>query len=148
MENTERTAYDIVYLNDEIDLHALLFVKLNEMEQYDVCSLIDEYMRHSEIRRKMDEGNWSALNKGCKQLLHSIDAARCSPRGGMEYDDILLRWTAAIYVTLQWKYCIPSAAISARIPAAELMRLYSPLSETSYKTACEKLYKKFLADVE
>lgn len=148
MENTERTAYDIVYLNDEIDLHALLFVKLNEMEQYDACSLIDEYMRHSEIRRKMDEGNWSALNKGYKQLLHSIDAARCSPRGGMEYDDILLRWTAAIYVTLQWKYCIPSAVISGRIPAAELMRLYSPLSETSYKTACEKLYKKFLADVE
>lgn len=70
MENTERTAYDIAYLNNEIDLHALLFVKLNEMEQYDVCSLIDEYMRHSEIRQKMDEGNKD--NKGTGGASHGF----------------------------------------------------------------------------
>ncbi len=146
-DNTRRTAYDISYLNDVIDLHALLFVKLSEMEQFDTCSMIDTYMRHSEIRAKMDKGNWSALNKGYKQLLHSIDTERCVPRGDTEeYDRILLHWVAAVYVTMQWRYCIPSAEISERIPAAELIRMYSPLSETSCRIACEKLYKKFFAD--
>lgn len=69
----DKTAYDEIYLEDVIDLHTLLFIKLTEITEYDLCSMIDVYMQHSEIRRKMDVGNWSALNKGYKQLKNSID---------------------------------------------------------------------------
>lgn len=144
-ESENKTAYDISYLEDVISVHALLFIKLNEIEQYDTCSMIDAYMRRSEIRSRMDKGNWSALNKGYKQLLHSIDTDLCSPRGSEECDNILLKWMAKIYVVMQWKYCLPSAEISEKIPAAELARMYSPLSEISVDSACEKLYKKFFS---
>lgn len=114
-------------------------MKLNEIEQYSLCSMIDEYMQHSEIRKKMDKGNWSALNKGYKQLLHSIDFTRCKPKAdNTEYDNILLEWVAHVYVMLQWKYNIPSKTISQKVPAELMMKLYNPLHETSYPNACEK----------
>ena len=53
----DKTAYDEIYLEDVIDLHTLLFIKLTEITEYDLCSMIDVYMQHSEIRRKMDVGN-------------------------------------------------------------------------------------------
>lgn len=142
---TDNKAYDSSYLEDVEDVHTLLFLKLNEIEQYSLCSMIDEYMQHSEIRKKMDKGNWSALNKGYKQLLHSIDFTRCKPKAdNTEYDNILLEWVAHVYVMLQWKYNIPSKTISQKVPAELMMKLYNPLHETSYPNACEKIYKKYL----
>lgn len=133
----DKTAYDEIYLEDVIDLHTLLFIKLTEITEYDLCSMIDVYMQHSEIRRKMDVGNWSALNKGYKQLKNSIDFSLCAPRKeAIECDRILLNWISQMYVRLQWKYCIASAEISRAIPSALLMRLYDPLHETSYNNAC------------
>ena len=122
----EKTAYDEIYLEDVIDLHTLLFIKLTEITEYDLCSMIDVYMQHSEIRRKMDVGYRSALNKGY----------------------ILLNWISQMYVRLQWKYSIASAEISRAIPSALLMRLYDPLHETSYNNTCEKLYRKYLTGLQ
>ena len=68
---TDNKAYDSLYLEDVEDVHTLLFLKLNEIEQYSLCSMIDEYMQHSEIRKKMDKGNWSALNKGYKPVSYT-----------------------------------------------------------------------------
>ena len=145
----DKTAYDEIYLEDVIDLHTLLFIKLTEITEYDLCSMIDVYMQHSEIRRKMDVGNWSALNKGYKQLKNSIDFSLCAPRKeAIECDRILLNWISQMYVRLQWKYCIASAEISRAIPSALLIRLYDPLHETSYNNACEKLYRKYLTGLQ
>lgn len=144
--NCENTAYDRLYLEDMMGVHGLMFSKLvvNKPE-YDVFSMIDTYMRYSDIRRKMDLGNWSALNKGWKQLFNSIDFSLCKPRTkDIPFDDILLGWVADIYVLLQWQYNIPSAEISQKIPAEVLCGLYNPLHETSYQNACEKLHHKFL----
>lgn len=149
MIKDKEPAYIIEYVNEIIDLTALVFTKLEEMEEYDTFSLIDAYMRHSEIRRKMDEGNWSALNKGHKQVLNSIDYSLGKPNDhSMELDGILLDWMARIYVLLQWAYRIPSAEISRVLPAAELCRTYNPLHETSEKTACEKLIHKYFLEYE
>ena len=40
----DKTAYDEIYLEDVIDLHTLLFIKLTEITEYDLCSIIDVYM--------------------------------------------------------------------------------------------------------
>lgn len=143
---TDKRAYDVSYYGSVVKVHTLLFIKLNEIKKYDLCSMIDEYMQHSEIRKKMDYGNWSALNKGYKQLLHSIDFSKCSlKKDSKDYDRILLDWISHIYVMLQWKYCLSSKEISEKLPSEYLMKLYTPLHEISYPNACEKLYKKFLA---
>lgn len=143
--NYKNTAYDEGYLESVMKVHGCLFSKLSEIEEYDVFSMIDAYMQHSGIRRKMDEGNWSALNKGYKQLLNSIDFTLCKPRKNtMLFDDILLGWIADIYVLLQWRYNIQSAKISQKLSAEELCRAYNPLHETSYENACEKLHRKYL----
>lgn len=79
--NVENTAYDSLYLKDMMSVHGLMFSKLVAGKpEYDVFSMIDAYMRQSEVRRKMDLGNWSALNKGWKQLFNSIDFSLCKPR--------------------------------------------------------------------
>ena len=33
----DKTAYDEIYLEDVIDLHTLLFIKLTEITEYDMC---------------------------------------------------------------------------------------------------------------
>lgn len=142
-ETSENTAYPIEYLPFVISLHRLVFIKLSQ-EEYDTFSLIDAYMRTSDIRHKMDIGNWSALNKGHKQVLNSIDRSGCVKKTeDISDDDILLHWLADIYVLLQWRYSLSSKDISERIPAKRLSQLYYPLHEASEKIACEKLYHKF-----
>lgn len=145
--NLENTAYDCLYLEDMMSVHGLMFSKLvKNKPEYDVFSMIDTYMRHSDVRHKMDLGNWSALNKGWKQLFNSIDFSLCKPiTRDILFDDILLGWVADIYVLLQWRYNIPSAEISQKLPAEVLCDMYNPLHETSHMNACEKLYHKFLA---
>ncbi|MCM1055358.1 MAG: hypothetical protein NC394_07540 [Bacteroides sp.] len=143
-------SYDEAYLTDVMNVHGLLFEKLaEEKSEYDIFSMIDTYMRCSEIRAKMDKGNWSALNKGYKQLLNSIDFSHCSSAKTAEPSDppdpILLGWMADIYVLLQWRYNMPSAEISKKLSAHELCRTYYPLHETSHSNACDKLYKKYLS---
>ncbi len=48
-----------------------------------------------------------------------------------------------IMTQIQWKYNLPSAYISAMVPAKEMIRFFNPLHETSYKNACEKIYHKY-----
>jgi hypothetical protein len=138
-------AYNEAYLKDVINVHSFLFLQLAKIKQYDIFSMIDAYMRHSDIRRKMDEGNWSALNKGYKQLLNSIDFSTCEPdKNKTEVDSILLGWMATVYVMLQWKYRLFSSEISMKLSARELCKTYNPLHEISYENACEKLYYRYL----
>lgn len=141
MKNPQDIPYNVLYLEPNMDLHRLVFVKMAENKQYSFCSLVDSYMRTSEIRKKQDVGNWSALNKGYKQLLGSIDLSCCKPKDEHEFvDDIMAHWIADIYVLFQWLYNIPSATISEKVPAKEMMRIYNPLHEASEKAACEKIY--------
>lgn len=142
----EDAAYDRLYLEDVMNVHGLMFSKLVlEKPEYDVFSMIDVYMRYSDVRHNMDLGNWSALNKGWKQLFNSIDFSLCKLKTReVSLDDILLKWMADIYVILQWKYNLSSSQISYKIPARALCDLYNPLHETSYENACEKLYHNFL----
>lgn len=136
----EVQAYDEAYLSSMIKLHCLLFSKINELD-YDTCTIIDLYMRTSVIRSKMDKGNWSALNKGYKQLLNDIDYSQYNPETNIQkLDMVMLHWIANIYVLLQWKYNISSKEISERLPCKELMNLFSPMHEISEKRACEKFY--------
>lgn len=138
-------AYDEAYLRDVINVHCFLFSQLAQNKQYNIFSMIDVYMQHSDIRRKMDEGNWSALNKGYKQLLNSIDYSMCDPdEDKTEVDNILLGWMATVYVMLQWKYNLFSSEISMKLSAKELCKTYNPLHEISYENACEKLYYRYL----
>ncbi|MDE5557475.1 MAG: hypothetical protein K2J32_07250 [Ruminococcus sp.] len=141
--NFENTAYDELYLDGVMKVHESLFRKLAEIKEYDIFSMIDVYMQHSEIRHKMDKGNWSALNKGYRQLMNDVDYSLCSPKQ-TESDDILLGWIADMYVLLQWIYNLPSAYINMKLSSSELAGAYNPLHETSYKNACEKLYHKYL----
>ena len=142
----ENTAYDSLYVESMMSVHSLVFLKLWELKkEYDIFSMIDVYMQYSPIRAKMDVGNWSALNKGWKQIFNSIDFSLCAPKTeDIEMDGILLGWMADVYVLLQWRYNLPSAVISQKIPARTLCCVYNPLHETSYSNACEKLHKKFL----
>ncbi len=145
-EKGKQHAYDALYLDDNINVHSLLFSKFNEVEQYSVYSMIDTYMQTSEIRKKMDVGNWSALNKGYKQLFNSADYSQCEKRNANDYEEadwILLEWIATIYVIMQWKYIIPSEKINQAIPSLQLAHYYHPLSETSHLNACEKLFNKY-----
>ncbi len=138
-------AYDEAYLKDVINVHCFLFSQLAQNRQYNIFSMIDVYMQHSDIRRKMDEGNWSALNKGYKQLMNSIDYSMCKPdEDKTEVDNILLGWMATVYVMLQWKYNLFSSEISMKLSAEELCKTYNPLHEISYENACEKLYYRYL----
>lgn len=121
-----------------IDLDDLAIVDLNE---YGILA----WMRYSSIRRRMDEGNWSALNKSGKQLYNDIPIERCEKKkDDEEYDDIWIGWMTDIYVLMQWKYNIPSAQLSEAIPASEMCRAFHPLYEASYNNACIKLHHKYL----
>ena len=138
----ENGAYDKLYLQDNLKVHEFVFRIMSRNEKYCVFSMIDKYMRESDVRRKMYMGNWSALNKAHKQLLESVDFTDCEPRQ-YDIDEISIAWIADMYVLLQWKYKIPSAEISRKIPSKKMFSLFNPLHETSYENACDKLYKKF-----
>lgn len=147
MTQIKSPAYDELYLSDVMKVHRYLFELMEQCEQYDTLSMIDSYMRFSPIRKKMDLGNWSALNKSGKQLYNDIPLQFCKEKKSEEeYDDIILEWIADMYVLLQWKYNFPSAYISFTLPANKMKEAYYPLHETSYKNACEKLYRKYLEE--
>lgn len=135
-------AYDEMYLYGNQELHRLLYRDFLENEQYDFFSLVDAYMQTSEIREKMDIGNWSALNKGDKQLLNSIDYSLCVPKSPEQdkvVDITMARWMADVYCLFQWKYNILSKKINSLLPAQELCSLFNPLHETSLDNACDKI---------
>lgn len=147
MSEQSNNPYIKEYLYPLMELHRLVFIELEkQFPQKDIFSLIDTYMRESQIRERMDEGNWIALNKGYKQVINSIPMDHCEEFKGNVVDDIALRWMADIYVLLQWTYNIPSKRISECVPAKELFFIFSPLHEASEKIACEKIYKKYIED--
>ena len=98
--------------------------------------------RNHDVRKRMDEGNWSALMKGWKQVYNSVDFSECK-EDNEKSDDIMLHWLADIYTYWQWRYNLSSKEISARCDARLLSQLYYPLHETSIQNACEKLQKRF-----
>ncbi len=51
-----------------MNLIRLVFIQMNEINDLDIYQQIDAFLRFSDIRQKMDEGNWSALMKGWKQV--------------------------------------------------------------------------------
>lgn len=134
-----KRAYRKEYLLPNMDLHRLLFVQIEHETPYNAFDMIDAYMQTSQIRAKQDIGNWSALCKGYKQLLHDIDTTGCSTKKQL-VDDIFLHWAADIYVLLQWMYNLSSKEINTRISARELWKIYNPLHETSEQNACDKIY--------
>lgn len=140
--------YIVEYLEPLIKVHYLVFEKIAAQKEYDAFSMMDAYMLFSEIRQRMDAGNWSALNKGWKQIFNDIPKDKCEKYHGQEPDDILAHWMAHIYVLFQWLYNIPSNEICRRIPAKELSHIYNPLHEVSEKTACQKLLHKYFPDKE
>lgn len=145
MIESENPAYDKLYLADVMEVHRYLFTLMEKNPEYDTFSMIDSYMQHSPIRAKMDQANWSALNKSGKQLYNDIPLEYCKKKTDNEgYDDILLGWMADMYVLLQWKYNLPSSYIDEKIPAQAMAHAYNPLHETSYKNAVEKLQNKYL----
>ena len=61
-------AFMYEYLEPLIDITKFVFVLLNHMSDIDTVNAIDAYYHTSDIRLKMDKGNWMALNKGSKQI--------------------------------------------------------------------------------
>lgn len=135
-------AYNKDYLEGTMNLIRLVFIQMNEINTLNIFDEIDAYMRTSEVRKRMDEGNWSALMKGWKQVYNSIDFAECKD-DNVKSDDIMLHWIADIYTYWQWKYNLSSREISKRCSASLLSELYYPLHETSLDNATDKLQKRF-----
>lgn len=145
-----KSSYDELYLDGNIRLHRLLFEELLSKEpynNYDFFALVNRYMKDSDIRSAMDNGDWRALNKCDKQLLKSIPLSGVPIRtlfSPIDKDDMIPAWwMGEIYCLLQWTYNIPSKVIAEKCPAEELYKLYNPLHETSCKRACEKIYEKY-----
>lgn len=135
-------AYDKFYLSGIFKITRFLFhIFIQSGHDYFAC--INEYMKHSTIRKKMDEGNWSALNKGIKQLRNSVDITDVCENDNAYMDEIMSDWISDIYVYLQWKYKLVSANIVEYLPPELLYDLYNPLHETGIDNACDKLYKRY-----
>ena len=135
-------AYHKDYLVGTMNLIRLVFIQMNEINEWNIYDQIDAYMRTSDVRKRMDEGNWSALMKGWKQVYNSVDFSECK-EDNEKSDDIMLHWLADIYTYWQWRYNLSSKEISERCDARLLSQLYYPLHETSIQNACEKLQKRF-----
>ena len=134
-------AYPKEYLEGTMNLIRLVFIQMNEINDLDIYQQIDAFLRFSDIRQKMDEGNWSALMKGWKQVYHSVPLDACDP--GEKADGVLLHWMADIYTYWQWKYNRSSRIMSYRCPAKELAKLFYPLHEASIPNAAGKLDQRF-----
>lgn len=135
------TAYDKFYLTGVMNVTRLLFVKCNEINDLDIYSQIDAYMRTSGYRERMDHGNWQALMCGWKMLYHDIDFSGCRP--GEKTDNIILHWIADITVYTQWHYRLSSKEMSELIPAKELMTKYYVLHEAGYSRAAAILNEAY-----
>lgn len=145
-KNKPEVAYFEPYLEPLIELHKYLFhifLERDDYKIYDFHSLVDTYMRDSELRAKMDIGNPSALNSGINQVLHSIPLERCIPAGNVEMDRIMSNWIAAVYNLLQWKYKLSSKEISIMVPSAQMAYIYNPLHMVSLDGAAERIYEHY-----
>lgn len=138
-------AYDEDYLDQNRKITEFLFSELMK-SGHDFFQAVYEYMTTSDIRRKMDEGNWSALNKGINQIMHSFDLDRI-PSGRNDYmDETISAWMADIYVYLQWKYDLYSSVIVQRMPPEKLAGLFNPLHEASIRSGAEKIYNHYIRE--
>lgn len=135
-------SYDPFYLTGILKVTRFLFHKFID-SGYDFFDAIKRYMEHSLIRQKMDQGNWSALNKGINQLYHSVDFTDAPKSDNSDMDGIMSDWIADVYVYMQWRYRMSSSDLVKRLPPEELRQLYYPLHETSLSVACEKLYQRY-----
>ena len=138
------TAYEKNYLDQNMKLHRLLF-KMYKQSEFDLFECISEYLKTSKIRKNMDNGNWSALNKGVNQLWNSISYSNISKKK-IDYSNVDTDWMANIYTFFQWKYDIMSEKICEKIPPKTLDSKYNPLHETSIQNACEKLYSCYFKE--
>ena len=114
---------------------------------HDFHGAVKLYMEKSPIRLKMDQGSWSALNKGIRQLYHSVDIETVPPNTNNYMDGILSDWMADVYTYMQWRYRLSSAVLVRILPPELLGEAYYPLHETGLSVACEKLYMKYFAIV-
>lgn len=135
-------AYDKLYLNQNRKITEYLFHLFME-GPYDFFAIVKRYMEESPVRKGMDEGNWSALNKGINQVYHSVRTEGLPESDNQYMDGILSSWIADIYVYMQWKYGMYSAGIVSVLPPELLCKLYNPLHEASIQVACRKLYHKY-----
>lgn len=110
----------------------------------DTLDLIDTYMK-SEVRKKMDEGDYVAHYYGGKQVYNRIDKTNCKPKT-MTYDLDILHWMAEVYCTLQWTYCIYSKDIDSFLPARDLYAKYEAMKDLPMEDCCKQLYETVLAD--
>lgn len=118
----------------------------NFPEKLDALSFINAYM-HSEVRKKMDEGDYITHYYGCKQVYNRIDKSTCTPRT-VQYDLDTLRWMAKFYCVFQWKYCLYSSDISNELPAKELYAMYDKLKDLPIEEACAQIYDEMFAGKE
>lgn len=144
--NAINPAYPQEYLESIVGITEFLFDKFISFDEYDYFSCVTEYMFNSYVRKGMDKGNPSALNKGIKQLINSVDFTVCrrTENSNSVIDGFVSNWIADIYVVMQWKYNIASSEIIQKLPCEELYKLYNPLHEASIEVAIDKLYKLYI----
>lgn len=142
--------YDFI---TNIELGKLMFHIFNEDntnscfnygDQLDTLDFIDAYMK-SDARKKMDEGDYIALNYGSKQVYNRIDKTNCKHKTTI-YDLDILHWMAEVYCTLQWTYCIYSKDIDSFLPARDLYAKYEAMKDLPMEDCCKQLYETVLAD--
>lgn len=137
-------AFMYEYLEPLIDVTKFVFVLLNHMSDIDTVKAIDAYYQTSDIRLKMDKGNWMALNKGSKQILLSVNLDNCYEKNPQKIDGIMLYWIANIYTKWQWNHPeLTSKDINEKCPVTTLMKLYYLLHETSDEKAIEILNNRY-----
>lgn len=142
--NSEGKAFMYEYLEPLIDVTKLVFIMLNDMPDINTVKAIDVYYQTSDVRLKMDKGNWMDLNKGSKQILHSINLDNCYEENPQKIDGIMLYWLANIYTKWQWNHPeLTSKEINKKCPVTTLMKLYYPLHEASDEKAVEILNNKY-----
>lgn len=149
------TAYNKYNFNTNVKLIRLLFHIFNGDEEQkvfnygkkcDTLSQIDAYM-HSDIRKKMDEGDMIAHSVGDIELYNQIDISNC-PKRETIYDLRVLHWMADVYCTFQWKYCLYSEDINNILPAKELYNLYDKMRGYSIEEVCSEIYNNYFSDKE
>ena len=137
-------AFMYEYLEPLIDVTKFVFVLFNHMSDIDTVKAIDTYYQTSDIRLKMDKGNWMALNKGSKQILLSVNLDNCYEENPQKINGIMLYWIANIYTKWQWNHPeLTSKEINEKCPVTTLMKLYYPLHETSDEKAIEILNNRY-----
>ena len=116
----------------------------NYEDKLDTLDFIDAYMK-SDVRKRMDEGDYITLDYGSKQVYNRIDKSDCKPKT-ITYDLDILYWMAEVYCTLQWTYCVYSKDIDIFLPAKDLYVKYETMKNLPMEDCCKQLYDDLLAD--